>query len=172
MKRLPRSMAAIVVLFLSISTGRPSGASEPISCPECDDCVRRVLAELEERGWLGMALHLHGNDVRNGLEIQFLAEGGPAAELGLQPGDRVMKFQGIDLTEASPEGIVELLQSVTPGERVVLEVVQGKNRRKLTLRAQPMSLRAKAEALGSYLIRAAALERKRRGGEGEGGDSP
>ena len=151
------SLCALFVCVLVSTSAIP--AQEEGACSECSECVERLLAEIEGRGWLGMALHLHGDERLDGLEVQFLDRRGPAAQAGVQEGDRVVKMQGLELGKLSAEEIVTLLRGFEPGDRVTLELVRDGEARELSLRARRMDQRARAEALGAYFIRQRARQR-------------
>lgn len=156
----PERLAVPASILFALFSALPGalGATEPPSCLACRECARSKLAEIEQRGWLGMALHLHPRPGREGLEIQFVDDDGPAAEVGLRPGDLIVSVQGVALADQSSAEVVTLLQGLAPGHRVALTAVQKGEWREITLTARPMPLKAKALALGTYFIRELTLE--------------
>lgn len=58
-----------------------------------------------------------------GVVVRYVYPGSPAANVGLQPGDRLTSFGGKKVTSA--DGILEPMQSLAPGEKVALEVARG-----------------------------------------------
>ncbi len=84
--------------------------------------------------------------VSHGMLVAKVKPGSPAAEAGLTPGHRIVTLAGTDLvlggdiiTAAngdpifSPEDLADLLLRSRPGDRVVLTVVNGKDKREATL---------------------------------------
>lgn len=140
----------------------PAASAEQPSCAECGECVDRLLAEIESRGWLGMALHIHGENRIDGLEVQFLDSDGPAAQVGVRSGDRIVRMQGLEIAALSPEEIETLLRGLEPGDKVAIELIRDGIRKEFELRARRMTLKARAEALGSHFLRERALAQGRR----------
>jgi serine protease Do len=58
-----------------------------------------------------------------GVVVRYVYPGSPAANIGLQPGDRLTSFAGKKVTSA--DGMTEPMQSLAPGEKVTLEVARG-----------------------------------------------
>jgi serine protease Do len=58
-----------------------------------------------------------------GVAVRYVYPGSPAANIGLQPGDKITKFAGKEVTGI--DSVTESLQSLTPGETVTLEVLRG-----------------------------------------------
>jgi serine protease Do len=58
-----------------------------------------------------------------GVVVRYVYPGSPAANIGLQPGDRLTSFSGKKVTSA--ESITDPMQSLAPGEKVTLEVARG-----------------------------------------------
>ncbi len=152
-------IVSMVVLLGWLAVPLTAGA-EPDSCADCSVCAKRLLADMEHRGWLGMGLHLHGDQRLDGLEVQFLDQDGPAYAAGIRQGDAVISIQGLAVKELSTEEVLDLFQGLQPGERVTVELISTGEPREVILRAAPMSLKAKAQALGAYFIRQLALERE------------
>ncbi|HAN68471.1 MAG TPA: serine peptidase [Halieaceae bacterium] len=119
-----------------------SGGSIGLSFAIPASVVRNVVAQLQEqgrvtRGWLGVTIQdvdktlaeSFGLDRPQGALVAQLAEGGPAAKSGLQPGDVILRFDGKDIsTSADLPHVVGL---VTPGDKVSVEVMRERKRKTL-----------------------------------------
>ena len=162
-------LAGSMVVLLGWLAVPLTARAEPGSCSDCSACAKRLLADMEHRGWLGMGLHQHGEKRLDGLEVQFLDQDGPAYAAGIRDEDTVITVQGLAVKELSTEEIQDLFHGIHPGERVTIELISNGEPREVILRAAPMSLKAKAQTLGAYFIRQLALERE---SERNGNPSP
>ncbi len=59
----------------------------------------------------------------NGIFIHEVANGGPAEEAGIKTGDIIVSYDGNEITDM--EKLEDRIEDVTPGEKVVLEVMRG-----------------------------------------------
>lgn len=119
-----------------------SGGSIGLSFAIPVSVVRNVVAQLKEdgkvtRGWLGVTIQdvdknlaeSFGLDRPRGALVVQLAADGPAEKSGLEPGDVIVSFDGVEIpTSAELPHVVGL---VTPGTVVPMEIVRDKKRRKM-----------------------------------------
>jgi len=140
-----------VSLACSATTALAEAAEHP--CQSCSRCVEDFLGTLEGHGWLGMAVHLHKEAGDGSVEIQFLDDAGPAARSGLRRGDRITRIGELDIEGASTEQIAKRLFEIRSGEEVLFGIERSGRSFEVSVRAEDMSVRAKAEALGTFLLR-------------------
>ena len=122
-------------------------------CESCDPCVAELVAELEERGWLGLGMHIHDASSAGELPIRVVTPGSPAAQAGLQVFDRVLAIDGKDIVSWEADELEEWLTSVEPGQRLKLRVRREERTFEVGLQARQMSVEALAAALGAQLLR-------------------
>ncbi len=90
------------------------------------ELASRRYRDLQDRG--GYLGHLElASDPAGGLLIQAVGSGTPAAQAGLEIGDRILSSggKGQPLTLSSPQQFAELLAQNKPGELLVLQVARG-----------------------------------------------
>ena len=79
-----------------------------------------------QRGWLGVTLNVSQGPNGPALEIASVVSGGPAAQVGIVPGDRIAAINGhpvMDADTASRE-----IAAVKPGTQVALALLRGAER--------------------------------------------
>ncbi len=128
-----------VIGINSVGIGRGQGFTIP------SNVVREVITRTEvegriQRGWLGIYLQpftpemaeYMGQPRVRGVLVSDLLNGGPAEVAGLQSGDVLTRFDGVDLdadTDDSINRFIQMVSGLEPGTRVSLQV----NRRGQTL---------------------------------------
>jgi serine protease Do len=83
-------------------------------------------------GWLGIELEVAPSGV--GLEVRGVFEGGPAQSAGIRPGDRILRIEGADATEAELD---RLVRSLRAGTRVGLVLDREGEALEITVQAEP-----------------------------------
>jgi S1-C subfamily serine protease len=103
------------------------------------DAIKRALPALErgkdvQHANLGVSTQAAAD---GGAAINDVVSGGPAAEAGLKDSDRIVSIAGATVRE--PDDVAAAVNARTPGDRVVVVVERGGERRTLnvTLGAQP-----------------------------------
>jgi hypothetical protein len=71
------------------------------------------------RGFLGIVLQ----DAEDGVKVQAVLQGSPAAEAGLKPGDRIQRFQ--DRSVSRSRDVYRLANKLAPDETAQLKVTRG-----------------------------------------------
>jgi len=103
------------------------------------DKLKAILPELRERGatrdstraWLG----LNCVEIEGTVRVLRVSREGPAEEAGVQPGDRVLRIDGVDVGGLEP--LYKTLWRDAQAEReVTLVIGRGDTQLTLTLRAQ------------------------------------
>lgn len=89
---------------------------------------KRSEPEVILRGFWGLAL----KDSPKGIDVTMLLSNGPAAEAGLQIGDRIIKADGVDV--ATIDGLRKVAAKKTNSETIPLTVVRGGENKTVTLR--------------------------------------
>ncbi len=113
------------VVALNTALVSPTGASVGIGFAIPSEIVSRIVNELlskgrVDRGWLGVELDMTGGHKRPGALIAVVNRGGPAARIGLKPGDLVTAIDGERVE--SPRALVRAISAVTPGVTAHLRV--------------------------------------------------
>ncbi len=91
---------------------------------------RKPTPDVVPRGFLGIDV---GDD--DGIAVvQSLLKGGPAAEGGVEVGDRIIKLRGRSVYGV--DGLQSLARRVAPGEKVVLKVQRGKDKKEVEVTVQ------------------------------------
>jgi serine protease DegQ len=86
---------------------------------------RKPAPDVVARGFLGVDVA----DDDGIAVVQSVLKGGPAAEGGLEVGDRIVKLKGRSVYGV--DGLQSLARRVAPGEKVVLNVQRGKDRKEV-----------------------------------------
>ncbi len=97
-------------------------------------CLLLWLTTPAEAGWLGVQLRDGAPDPAAGpagLLVGTVIPGSPAAEAGIQPGDRILAIQGRPILGA--QETVEAIRALAPGTPLQLKVVRAGGERTLTV---------------------------------------
>ncbi len=98
--------------------------------PILDDLIQRGRARRRPRPWLGVYLQ----ESEEGLVVFGLAEGGPAARAGIEPGDRIFEIADVPVCELAD--FYRLLWSLGPaGIMVPLHILRDGRRRWVRIRS-------------------------------------
>lgn len=141
----------LAVALILAATRLTAAGEDP--CQSCGHCVEAFLSTLEDHGWLGMGVHLHDAADGERIEIQYVDDAGPAARAGLRSRDRILRIAELSTETASADRVVQRLFDIHPGEEVLFGIERNGRRFEVEVRAEEMGMRARAEALGSFLLR-------------------
>jgi len=121
-----------------------SGGSIGLSFAIPISVVINVVDQLKQsgkvtRGWLGVTIQdvdktlaeSFGLDKPQGALIAQLQEGGPADRGGLQSGDIILRFDGVEIETSSD--LPHVVGLIRPGTKVEVEIVRDKRRKKLSM---------------------------------------
>ncbi|MEM6303545.1 MAG: DegQ family serine endoprotease [Pseudomonadota bacterium] len=113
----------------------PNGGSIGIGFSMASNVVTRVVDQLQEfgetrRGWLGVRIQDVTDDIAEGIEGLEAAKGalitdvpdGPAKDAGLQTGDVIMQFDGVEVEDT--RGLVRQVGNSPVGETVRVTVLR------------------------------------------------
>lgn len=94
-------------------------------------------------GWLGMGITYHPPVVNarsstGWIFVQQLAPGGPALAAGVRSQDVIAKIDGKSLRFADEAGMMEWLATITPGQRLTLDIRRGAETLQLKVMAASM----------------------------------
>jgi S1-C subfamily serine protease len=98
----PRHGLAAALLALCFAIGLAAQAADP-------------------KPWLGVSLRGDSEAQSTGVAIQAVADGSPAAEAGINPGDTLLAVDGEAATTA--KGVAERIGGMAPGTVVKLRVM-------------------------------------------------
>jgi C-terminal processing protease CtpA/Prc len=145
-------MAAVAVCLVWPAA---SGAQEAAPSPRARSRPRvqvdagpySVFAFSDNRGRIGVIVDTHADVAGDkvGARIEAITPGGPAEKAGLKAGDVITRFNGKALAGATTEDegdsgpgmkLIDLAQSLDPGDTVLIEYRRGNESRKATVIAQ------------------------------------
>jgi serine protease Do len=132
------------VIGVNTAIVSPTGASVGVGFATPTSIVRPVVAQLlrygeTRRGWLGVRLanvtppiaERAGYRGEAGAVVTRITPGGPAARAGLRPGDIVLRFNGVEVTDSRV--LTRMVGDSAVGAEVPLEIIRGGER--IALRA-------------------------------------
>lgn len=135
------------------SASRPA-AEDGQGAETCARRIREELAEIETRGWLGMAMQYPGSgDSIGSVQVLEVATGGPAERADLRPGDLLVSLDGAHLRDLGEGPFERLLAEIRPGDRLPVVVERAGEEIRATLLADRMPVRAAAATLGARVMR-------------------
>jgi serine protease Do len=113
----------------------PTGGSIGIGFAIPSDIATNVIEQLRlygetRRGWLGVNLQSFEDDIAEtlgvppgtGALVASVADGGPAAKAGIEPGDVIVRFDGREI--ASMRGLPRIVASTPIGKAVAVDVIR------------------------------------------------
>jgi len=145
-----------------------SGGSIGLSFAIPVQVVRNVVEQLREsgrvtRGWLGVTIQnvdknlaeSFGLERPRGALVTQVAQGGPAFKSGLQTGDVILRFDGVDIDTSSE--LPHVVGLVEPGSRVEVDIIRDRERRTLDVKVGGL------DAEDSYTLSAGSGDSSRGG---------
>ncbi|MDX1643382.1 MAG: PDZ domain-containing protein [Thermoanaerobaculia bacterium] len=112
-------------------------------------CVKAMAEAFENRGWIGLEMDYSDRDRPRILKV---IPGSPAEEAGIQPGDVLLSFAGVDYATASEEELRRAKEKLLPGNDIVLGVLRGESELDLTVHARTIPEGVLAQWIGSHLL--------------------
>ena len=76
-------------------------------------------------GWLGVGYVYNRPGAEGWMLVQHVLPNGPAAQAGLRPRDVITRIDGKPLTMKDQYGVMQLLRTVRPGQKVRFTVRRG-----------------------------------------------
>lgn len=138
---------------LALVAARPAAAGEEPAEKRCDEdalaCVKYMTEQFEGRGWIGIEMDFAD---RKTPRIVRVLPGSPAADAGLEPGDVLLSFAGVDYATASEEELRHAKEALLPGSDLVLGLRRGDTERRVTVHAETIPEGVLAQWIGSHLL--------------------
>ncbi|HEX9981771.1 MAG TPA: PDZ domain-containing protein [Thermoanaerobaculia bacterium] len=107
-------------------------AAGPLCRNPAGECDREIRSFLAGRRYSGMQV----GDLKPGLVIEALVEGGPAFRAGLRKGDRIAGINGKSFADATPPQFKEALSKM-PSGRLFMIIIRGGAYKKIEMRLEP-----------------------------------
>jgi len=144
--------AAILATTLSIGFGGAAQAGGGHGkCTEgtSQAALEQRVEKMKAHGWLGIETE---KNAYGAYAVKAVAPGSPAAEAGFQPGDVLVAFNGVALTEANMEAVKKAKAGNAPGKQVRYTVRRGGAERQLSATLAPVPREVLAQWLGEHLM--------------------
>ena len=94
--------------------------------------VVRSFAFISRPAVLGISI----SDEEEGVQVDGVTPGGPAADSGVETGDIIVAMDGAELSGDSPSGLlIAQMENVSPGDTVVLTIVRDGNKEEIEIEA-------------------------------------
>jgi serine protease Do len=123
------------VIGINTAILSPSGGSIGIGFATPSDTVVPIIDQLRKfgetrRGWLGVRIQSIDDSIAESLDLGKVRgalvagtdDGGPAAEAGIETGDVIVKFDGVDVDES--HDLPKLVASTPVGKEVAIVIVR------------------------------------------------
>ena len=112
------------------NSGGSQGIGFAIPMDQAIDVMQQLISKgFVERGWLGISLQPVPMDIakaldldNSGIIVMAVQSNGPAANVGVMPGDIIIKVNGESLLDA--QHAVQKISSYTPGEIINLDIIR------------------------------------------------
>lgn len=112
----------MLITTLALAAGAASaGDDKHEKCTaEATACIRNMVANLRQRGWIGIEWDRHDGRPR----ITHVVGGSPAEEAGVRVGDVVAAFNDISTTDPEEVMWAEMKRALIPGKVITLSVLR------------------------------------------------
>jgi C-terminal processing protease CtpA/Prc len=107
-------------------------AAGPMCHNPASECEREIRSFLTGRRYSGMQV----GDLKPGLVIEALVDGGPASRAGLRKGDRIAGINGKSFADATPTQFKEALSKM-PSGRLFMIIIRNGAYKKIEMRLEP-----------------------------------
>lgn len=149
-------MLGVLALLAPLVAVPVAAAEETAKADEekrCDEdalaCVKYMTSQFDGRGWIGIEIDFAD---RKTPRIVKVLPGSPADEAGLQPGDVLVSFAGVDYATATEEELRRAKEVLLPGSDLVVGLRRGDSERQVTVHAEKIPEGVLAQWIGSHLL--------------------
>jgi C-terminal processing protease CtpA/Prc len=138
---------AVVGGYAQAGTGKDAHEGNYEKCPmDPEACKAKMTEEMSKRGWTG--IEMDTDDKTGALTITKVVPGSPAVAGGLQPGDRVVAFNGVKVSMGNEDSWKEW-RKAAPGQKVIYTIERNGQPQDVTVKlgAMPADIMASAIAM-------------------------
>jgi predicted metalloprotease with PDZ domain len=142
-----RLVAIAIALILS---GSFAVGGEKKCTADTQECLDYMVKTFKKRGWVGLELE--------NMRVTRVIPGSPAEAARFKVGDRLVAFNGIEMTPANEKALKEAQKSMRPGKQVTYRVERDGSMRELTVTLAPLREDVMALWIGRHMIEHANVE--------------
>jgi C-terminal processing protease CtpA/Prc len=150
MKRILGLMALFVFAAVPADAGECSYSTQ--------ECLDYMATKMKDGGWVGVELDRPDEAKHGPMTVMKVVEGSPAEEAGIQPGDVLVAMNGIELSEANGEKLMQDKKNWKPGSSVNWTMKRNETDRKVAITLAPMPADILAQYIGQHMLDHAAVE--------------
>lgn len=140
---------ATAILLTSIVLALPASAAEPECDWEATACVKYMVDNLENKGWIGIELEYEKG---NSPTVIRVIGGSPAEAAGLVAGDVLVSFDGVPYATATEDQLSEAKKAMVPGREVRITVRRDGEDMDLPVMLGKIPPAVLAQWIGSHLL--------------------
>lgn len=149
---MKRNLTLGIFLLALVVAIVPAASQESKRCDHAAlACVKHMTEQFENKGWVGIELDYSD---RKAPRIVKVIPGSPAEEAGLEAGDVVVSFAGVDYATATEDELRAAKEVLLPGKEIVIGVRRGASELDLTVHAERIPEGVLAQWIGSHLLHA------------------
>ena len=150
--RICAALSAITLAALpSMVAAGEKVAKEKRSCDQTADvCVTQMMEKIRRKGWVG--IELDWNDHKGPPTITKVVEGSPAEAFGLQPGDVLLKMNGLGYDGDNTQEVKRAYKALEPGDSIVYTVRRGDGELEIEVTLGRVPDHVAAQWVGSHVM--------------------
>jgi predicted metalloprotease with PDZ domain len=122
-------------------------AEEPKCNGAARECEQQIRHMLSGRRYFGATI----TDHTPGLVVKSVHENSPAAKAGLQPGDRLIAFNGKSLTQATGREFKQLIADARETGRIMMIIARGTVYKRIEARLEPYTKEQIAKIVAAHV---------------------
>jgi predicted metalloprotease with PDZ domain len=144
-----RNKSWLVVVAVALVLSGSSVFAGKKCTADTQECLDYMVEAFKKRGWVGLELE--------NMIVTKVIPGSPAEAARFKVGDRLVAFNGIEMTEANEKALKEAQKSMRPGKQVTYRVERHGSMRELTVTLAPLREDIMALWIGRHMIEHATV---------------
>jgi predicted metalloprotease with PDZ domain len=141
----------VVIAVALLLSGVGAFAGEKKKCTaDTQECLDYMVKAFKKRGWVGLEL--------DSMTVTKVIPGSPAEAARFKVGDRLVAFNGIEMTDANAKALKEAQKSMRPGKQVTYRVERNGSMRELTVTLAPLREDVMALWIGRHMMEHATVD--------------